>query len=313
MTKRHLQIALGVLWLLDGLLQLQPNMFTGVFAKKVILSAATGQPSFVSLPMHWFASMFLLSPVLFNSLVVIIQLSIGLLILNKRTIKAGLIGSVIWGLLVWIIGEGYGGIFSGQYSLLMGAPGAAVTYSLLAMVAFPSKKEDRLYLLAFIWSGIWILGGMFFMTNQHSITSTASIARQGAIGAPSWLASIDNHVAGFIAGQGGHINNSMSAMVTSGGNNNSYYWLTLLIGLAELFVGIGVLLKTTVRKLAIAVGIILLTIFWVIGQGLGGYYTGLMTDLNTAPLLMLLGVYLLFADIDKQLAIIGLKIKQVII
>ena len=46
-NRRHLQIALGVLWLLDGALQAQAFMFTRGFAVHVIAPAGQGQPGVV--------------------------------------------------------------------------------------------------------------------------------------------------------------------------------------------------------------------------------------------------------------------------
>ncbi|HTB49203.1 MAG TPA: hypothetical protein VK712_03915, partial [Verrucomicrobiae bacterium] len=51
-TKRHIQIALGLLWLLDGALQLQHQMFTSAFANNVIAPAGQGQLGIVSGPIH---------------------------------------------------------------------------------------------------------------------------------------------------------------------------------------------------------------------------------------------------------------------
>ena len=41
---RTIQIGLGIIWLIDGLLQLQPKMFGTDFANSVILPTAQGQP-----------------------------------------------------------------------------------------------------------------------------------------------------------------------------------------------------------------------------------------------------------------------------
>ncbi len=49
-TRRHLQITLGLLWLADGLLQLQPFMFTTGFAHQILAPAAHGQPGWVAGP-----------------------------------------------------------------------------------------------------------------------------------------------------------------------------------------------------------------------------------------------------------------------
>ena len=50
-SARSIQIGLGLLWLLDGLLQLQPKMFGADFANGVILPMTQGQPNFVSAAM----------------------------------------------------------------------------------------------------------------------------------------------------------------------------------------------------------------------------------------------------------------------
>ena len=47
-TRQRLQVALGLIWLLDGGLQLQPFMFSGSFLPQVIEPAAQGQPSVVA-------------------------------------------------------------------------------------------------------------------------------------------------------------------------------------------------------------------------------------------------------------------------
>ena len=49
-TRRGVQIALGVLWLLDAALQLQPFMFTADFARQVLAPSGQDQPVWVSAP-----------------------------------------------------------------------------------------------------------------------------------------------------------------------------------------------------------------------------------------------------------------------
>src|SRR5215472_10979038 len=51
-TRRHLQIALGVLWILDGALQLQPFMYSRSFVPSVLGAAATGQPHLLAAVMQ---------------------------------------------------------------------------------------------------------------------------------------------------------------------------------------------------------------------------------------------------------------------
>lgn len=49
-VQRALQIALGVIWLTDGALQLQPFMFGSSFVTQIIAPNAVGQPAFVAGP-----------------------------------------------------------------------------------------------------------------------------------------------------------------------------------------------------------------------------------------------------------------------
>ena len=63
MTRRHLQIALGLLWLLAGALQLQPFMLGIGFARQVVDPVAAGQPGFVAVPIHWAANLIAAHPI----------------------------------------------------------------------------------------------------------------------------------------------------------------------------------------------------------------------------------------------------------
>ena len=90
-TARGIQIALGCLWLIDGALQLQKQMFTDQFANSVIAPAAIGQPSIVAAPIHLEVSVMLLHPALFDLAFALIQLALGGFILWRRTTKPALL------------------------------------------------------------------------------------------------------------------------------------------------------------------------------------------------------------------------------
>jgi hypothetical protein len=64
--------------------------------------------------------------------------------------------------------------------------------------------------------------------------------------------------------------------------------VSVALALASLsaIVGLGVLVGRLVRPM-LAVGALLSLIYWVVGQGLGGIFTGQATDLNTGPLIVL--------------------------
>lgn len=138
-TRRGIQVSLGLLWTLDGLLQLQPAMLTARFATEGIAPAGQGQPAFVSWPIQQAAHLIGHQPVLADLALALIQLAIGAGLLYPRTARRALAGSVVWALAVWYLGEGLGGLFGGGASLLTGAPGAALVYAVVSVAAWPPR------------------------------------------------------------------------------------------------------------------------------------------------------------------------------
>ena len=309
--RRNIQIALGLLWLLDGVLQLQRQMFTSNFASKVIANSALGQPRVVNGPINLSIHMFMLHPAIFNSVIVIIQLSLGFLILSKKSVKFGLITSAGWALFVWYIGEGLGGLLSSHTLILTGAPGAALIYALIALAVLPKdsrseeKSKDHLpaYWLAGVWAILWVVGGIYqLLPGQNTITDLSYMVSSNAQGAPGWLASVDLHVSNFIYNLGDKStqisNMHMSAiqMTAMQNSSNRGYWFIAVLALVQILVGLLAIRSGFSRKAAIFLGIAISLLLWVIGQNLGGYYTGLATDPNSGPLYILLGLAILVGE-----------------
>jgi hypothetical protein len=275
-TRRDLQVALGVLWLLDGVLQAQPFMFTRGFATQVIAPAGQGQPGFVSDPVHWVSTVIAAHPVAWNAPFVAIQLLLGVGLLVPRTARPALAASIAWALGVWYLGEGLSGLASGHASLITGAPGSALIYALLAGAAWPGRdgsREGPAPWLKFAWAGVWV-GGAFFqaLTGQNTGEAVASALTGGGNGTPAWLASLDGSAAAWATHHG-------PLLVT-------------LLAEAQALIGVGALARTT-RTPAVALGLALTLAFWVLGQDLGQLYTGQATDPNSGPLLALMAVALL--------------------
>ncbi len=318
MSAKAVRIVLGLLWILNGLLQLQPKMFTGDFANQLIRPLANGQPAFVSDPIHLAVSIFLINPAVFNSFIVLVQLSIGSLILFKKTKQTGLVLSIIWGLLVWSIGEAYGGIFTGHFDLLMGAPGAALLYVILALSIY-TKEDSELpsYLLVFVWSAIWVLGGVSFALNFHSTNAVGLMLESGLVNAPYWLSSITKHAGWFLGSlktAAGTIHHQYMVMSNNLNQDTSAtYWSILFMALIEILIGFSPAMRRKARQFMTVIGCILLSVFWIIGQNAGGYYSGLMTDLNAAPILIFIGIILLSNDYSQQLANFNQVIKNKVI
>jgi hypothetical protein len=322
-TRRGIQIALGLMWFLDGVLQLQPQMFTSAFAHNVIAPAASGQPDWISGPMHFFMGLFLWQPALSNSGIAVIQMGLGLLILFRKTSRIGLILSVFWGLFVWYIGEGLSGLASGHAMMLMGLPGAALIYALLAlaiMVPAPGKvpHDNRpAYWLIVVWAVLWSLGSVYqVLPGQNTVADVGSMISSNADGAPSWLASIDNGVAktldsfgtasdvSSMPGMPGMRVYQAPAQASGGTHKVSGFWVLLLLAILQIVIALVVIVPGRLRWIAVGLGCILSLGYWIVGQSVGAYYSGTATDPNSAPLYMLLGIALLgcYAPWDQRIS-----------
>lgn len=107
---------LGTLWLLDALLQAIPANWSGGLAGMV-----TAAPLASCASAH---------PALANLGVVLVQLTLGLMLLTGQRTRLALIGSILWALAIWAV-TGFGGVFS-PHPTDIGAP---PLYALLALIA----------------------------------------------------------------------------------------------------------------------------------------------------------------------------------
>ncbi len=127
--RRRVQVALGILWIVDGVLQCRPAMFGSGFVTGVLLPAAHGNPGPVADPI--IAMGHFLEPhiAVWNALFAAVQLGIGAGLLMRATVRPTLGAPFVWALAVWWFGERLSGLLTGTASPLSGAPGPAVLYS----------------------------------------------------------------------------------------------------------------------------------------------------------------------------------------
>jgi len=141
-ARRLLRLGFGILWLLDGILQAQPKMAVGLPAG-VIGPAASSSPGWVRHLVSWGGTVWSYHPIQAGAASVWIQAGIGLwLIVAVRGWPSRLAGlaSVAWGLVVWVFGEAFGGIFAPGLTVLFGAPGAVLVYAVAGgLVALPER------------------------------------------------------------------------------------------------------------------------------------------------------------------------------
>jgi len=141
-ARRILRIAFGALWILDGLLQTQSSMPLGLTGG-VITPSAASSPGWVQHLINSGVTIWNDHPVAAAASAVWIQVGIGLFLLvaprGRWSRTAGLV-SAGWGVVVWVFGEAFGGIFGHGSSWLFGSPGAAVFYVVAgALVALPDR------------------------------------------------------------------------------------------------------------------------------------------------------------------------------
>lgn len=272
---------LGLLWLLDTALQFQPEMFTVDFVSDIMKPSIATDPSFLGALSNW--TLGWVSPNIgdWNWVFALTQLTIaacllfGLIRKYRPAILAGLSISIVWGLTVWIFGEGTSGVFTGSATLLTGAPGSVMLYVLLAVFCLLPDRfwnlsarfclpRDALALLFLYGALVQAITPAFWGSQGISVL----IEGQAAM-APSWMLS------------------SLQPAVTITHANpvlwNAVYsvWL-LLVGLLMF----GRRPKTLGFILLGAV--LVLTWYW--GQAVGGMFNGMGTDPNTPPLLVLMAM-----------------------
>ena len=146
MNQRTLQCALGLIWIIDGLLKFQPDIFKSSFVSDVISPMAVGQPSLVASTINHTATLLSHGTTVWVALFGVIEIAIGVGCSSGGPVKPALVASFIWGAGIYLFGEGLGMVLTGQTSPLQGAPGAVCFYMLLGLLVWPraDSAEDRL-------------------------------------------------------------------------------------------------------------------------------------------------------------------------
>jgi hypothetical protein len=276
--RRGLQICLGLLWLLDAVLQYQPFMFGPFFVTQIIQPTAAGNPAVVAGSVTWASHIMLHHIAFYNAIFATIQLLIAAGILFRPTVKPALAASAVWALFVWWFGESLGGIFTGA-SPFAGVPGGVVLYALIAVLLWPAARApaDRgaspatFGLLGtrganLLWSVLW--GSFCYYLLLPDNRAPGAIAGIFSVtdGQPGWLVAIMNGLSSLAGQRGTEI--------------------TVVLAILCALVAVGVWAKLAIRP-ALVVAMALGLLFWV-AEGLGGILTGQGTDPNSGLLLILL-------------------------
>ena len=288
-ARRILRIGFGALWLFDGILQAQPQM-PGGLPSEVILPTADGSPAWVQHLVTWGATIWQYHPIQAAASTVWIQVGIGMwLILGTRgwPSRLGGLASVAWGLVVWVFGEAFGGIFAPGLTILFGAPGGVLFYVAAGiLIALP----ERAFLTA--WTGRVLLGltGAFFLGMAILQAWPGNGFWHGTVaGQPGPLTSMIQSMA---ATSQPH---ALSALVAAFGRFTAAHgWgVNLFAVIAITALGAGFCVSAVMRDgvrlariTAIAAGILCLA-DWVLIEDFG-FFGGTGTDPNSmVPLILL--------------------------
>jgi hypothetical protein len=275
-------MVLGALWLVDGLLQLQPFMFSREFYNGVLGMANMGLPGPVADADYHVATLLTAHPAVWNTGFASLQLLLGVGLLWRRTARVALICSVPWAAGVWAIGEGFGGMFMQGSSLLTGAPGPALLYGLLALMLLCAGADTRLpggsvgraalRLGAAGWALIWTTGALLELEGiNHAAAVPGAQIANGSYGEPTPFGWVDGGISHLIGQHG--------------------YLFALVLGLLAVFAGWGIFVPNW-RRACLVTGIVVAVFVGVVGQALGAVFTGHGTDPGSGPLLILLALAL---------------------
>jgi cytochrome oxidase Cu insertion factor (SCO1/SenC/PrrC family) len=272
-----LRVGFGLLWVLDGILQAQPKMAGGL-AAQVIEPAAASSPAWVQHLVNWGGTVWSFHPITAAAASVWIQAGIGAwLLVAARGPWSRLAGlaSVAWGLVVWVFGESFGGIFAPGLSWLTGAPGGVLIYVAAgALVALPdgawrSPRAGRLLLAG---TGVFFLGmavlqawpGRGFWAGRiagQPGTLAGMVQQMAGTPQPHFLSALVGDFGSFAAGSGFAVN------------------LVVVIALAALG-GAFLTGRPGLVRYAVRAGLVFCLADWVLVQDFG-FLGGLGTDPNS--------------------------------
>jgi cytochrome oxidase Cu insertion factor (SCO1/SenC/PrrC family) len=161
--RQVLRIGFGVLWVFDGILQAQPKMAIGL-PSQVIEPIAANSPRWVQQIVNWAGTTWSYHPLQAGAAAVWIQLGIGIWMLAAARGPASRIAALAsagWGLVVWVFGESFGGIFAPGLTWMFGAPGAVLIYAMAGvLIALPEQawRNRRLGELMLAGIGAFLVG-----------------------------------------------------------------------------------------------------------------------------------------------------------
>ena len=278
-TRRGIQIALGLIWLLDGILQFQSYMYSREFIPETIEPMLSMQPAWVAHSIHWAGHIAGSDLSLWNTLFALIQCAIGVGLICRPTVKPALVLSFGWVLVVWWFGEGFGMLLMNMGSPFNGAPGAVLLYAVVGVLAWPTGRRDNRSAAASgplgergglaVWSAVWGCSVLLWLEILfRPVYSISGSLIEASWDSMPWLSNLQRSLSTALEGDG----KAIAAILLA----------------VSLVIAAGV--WTRWRRETLILGILVSLVYWMLGQSLGGLTTGSATDPNVGPLFVLLAL-----------------------
>src|SRR5258707_7473984 len=263
-------------------------MFTMNMVNGVMKPMLDGQPGVFEPSLQWFVDQTTLHLTAVNLLIAIAQILLGIafLVLPDFWIKPVVLFSVAWSLIVWYAGEGMNMMFTGQSSILSGAPGAVLLYPLLGFVIYPRTQasasgkvsEEGLLsrqILRWVLAGFWVFAALLQLQPNW------------------WQAGQDSGAIGAMVGAGG-LDTVIVDPVLQGISDltvNAEIPLNIILIVVFLALGIGLaVVKEQQMRPFLITSIVISVVFWYLTQGFGMILTGMATDFNSGLLIVLIAL-----------------------
>ncbi|HVB71132.1 MAG TPA: SCO family protein [Acidimicrobiales bacterium] len=279
-ARTYLRWAFGALWLFDGILQFQPSMPLGL-GSAVVAPARAGTPFWLHDLMTHALSLWYSHPVALAVGVAWLQVGLGLVLLASNGLTGRVAGAISagWAALIWLVGNGAGGVFIRGATILFGWPGASFFYVVAGVfLALPYAIFSRrfstvtLRVIALMLVGAAVLQSLPAAGFWHGGTTNAltqMTSTMAGVPQPHGLAWLIRHAGTLAAQMGGGFN--------------------LVVILWLVVTGVGLWLTPTRQwRWAIWSLVVGALVVWVIGEDTA-IFGGVATDVNSMIPLALLG------------------------
>lgn len=291
LSAKALRRVLGALWLIDGFFKLQPLMFTNRMVPFILLPRVPGQPGPVAASLQEIALLVNQHLTVADLLFAIIEIEIGLFLLVNLWVRETIIVSVVWAILVWYAGEGMGLMLTGQASAMVDAPGAVLFYALLGVLVYPRAAspheardgKERIGLLSRTQAR-WVLGGFWVFA--------ALLQLQAHWWQPgSFADAVSDGLR--TGGLDGTLIDPLIQPLASFANATAALEVPENALLILAFLGLGIALivaRPAHLRRWLGVSMVFSFLIWWGMQGFAALFSGLATDFESGPLLIILAL-----------------------